>query len=523
MTQTKKFSQFQGPSPIADTDIVVGLRVDPATGLEDNWQFTGVGGGGGGKVISTIDADTSGLAVGNWVRVSTIGGPLYVPSRATSAAEAEVAGVVLEIVSPTQFKLQQAGRIDSGTPGFSGFAVGTVYFLSDTNAGEQTNSPPTTNGFVNKPVFYADGTDSGWIIDLSRGFIIGSPAPIPANPSGGNDTSTHQVNQPGNTFQVGNWVRVLSDNIYTKAIATNLTNAMSVGVVIQAGDPLFTIQFSGINTGSVTGAVDATGNAIAINAATTYYLSEIVDGAICPTEPLLPFSYSKPCYTSESVVNQTGWVLPQRPLSNPDNDPGASPWEYLGTLDASNNFGNSVQGQTNLMSLEGKLYGAYKIIKTGGANIATVPAGVTNFGFQWYGGGAWRTAAYAHYYSGVNSTANATTTGVLYGRVHNLGTLPMADVTAAVSRINTFGIFEATLQIGRAPFANNSAILNFESLFTDNSITPLPGGFGYTAAGSTFGGGGPGAITGMRLVASNGGVMTTLGNPVYLIYGIPNS
>lgn len=501
---TRKFSQFpQG-------------TLDEAVGLGSGINTRGLASGGGGGTTHTVTQANS-FQPGQWVRADMTTS-LYQLAQGDSAEDGEAIGLIIT-ADPTQFTVQQDGYVDAALDVFSALygnlTFGEVQFLSTTTLGQMSANDATINGQVSRPVFIPTGVNEGWIVPY-RPLLVGGLG-TGGGGGGGTDTNIHTVSQPGNGFGLGDWVRVSGENTYTKAIATSLDESQSVGTVIQNGDPVFTIQFAGYNAGAVTSAIDATGAPVAITPSTTYYLSEITAGKMCPTEPLLPFAYSKPVFTSESVAANSGWILPQRPLSNPDTDPGASPWIYLGRLDPSNNYGNSVFGQTCLMSSEGKLFRTYKIIKVGGANVATVPAGVTNFGFQFYGGGAWKTTAYAHYYSGVNSTANATTTGVLYGRVHNLGTLTMAEVTAAVSRINTFGGFEATFTRGVSGF------FTFTSNFTDNSINPLPGGFGYTAQGISFGGGGPGDITGLRLVASNGAVMTTIASPYFLIYGIPNT
>jgi hypothetical protein len=325
MVFTRKFSQFVPGAAITAGDEPVGLRNDVNT----IWDF--IQNGNGGSVVQTIDTDTTGLTVGDWVRVNYgIPSPSYVPALADNAGDAEVAGVVLQIVSPTQFLLQQAGYIPSGTPGFTGFTDG-VYFLDDTIPGAQNILSPTTNGFVSKPVFLADDVDSGWVICLMRGIIIGTPAPIPAIPETA-DTNIYEVNQPGNTFLIGDWVSISADGVYSLADATTFTLASAAGVVIEAGDPIFTVQFSGHNENTVTSAVNSTGTPIGITAATTYYISEIVPGAICPTPPLIPTAYSKPAFLSESAINGTGLVLPQRPLQDASSGSGGAIIQVVSNL-----------------------------------------------------------------------------------------------------------------------------------------------------------------------------------------------
>ncbi len=315
MVFTRKFSEFVP----GDVDEVVGLSggantIGPNSG----------GGGGSGSVIETIQQDTTALVVGRWVRFDNAT-QLYVHGVATSAELAEIVGVVLEITSNTEFRLQQSGYINSGTPGFNGFSTAGTYFLSDTAGGLQTLTPPTTNGYIRLPLFIADSADSGWVCSLKTGMVIGSPGPIPSSGGGGggDDTSTHIINQPGNTFNVGDWVRVSGNTVYSLADGSSFANSQGVGVVIDDGDPLFEIQFSGFVSGIIIGAVDAAGAPIAITSGTVYYLSDVVPGAITPTKPTGLFSSVKPCYISESSTSLTGFILPQQPLEvKPgDDDP----------------------------------------------------------------------------------------------------------------------------------------------------------------------------------------------------------
>jgi hypothetical protein len=301
MVFTRKFSEF----PAGTLSESVGLAAGANT--------RGPGGGGGsGSVTTTITGATAGLAVGKWVRVNNVSA--YVPGLADTAENAEIAGVVLNILSPTQFVLQQAGYIPPGTPGFVGFVPNQIYFLSDLSAGDATQTPTTTNGHVRKPVFMSDGPDSGWVICLETGMVMGSPGPIPSSGPAPSDTvNFHTISQPGNTFAIGNWVHVTADNVYSLASGANFAASQSVGVVTVNGNPNFTIQFSGHNSATVVGAVDAVGAPIALVAGTTYYLSDVVPGAISPIAPTAVGSSSKPVFISESVISGTGWVLPQKP------------------------------------------------------------------------------------------------------------------------------------------------------------------------------------------------------------------
>lgn len=329
MVFTRKFSEFVP----GDVDEVVGL-----SGSANTIGPNSGGGGGSGSVIETIQQDTTALTVGRWVRFDDAT-QLYVHGVATSAELAEIVGVVLEITSNTEFKLQQSGYIESGTDGFNGFSTAGTYFLSDTAGGLQTLTPPTTNGCIRLPLFIADSADSGWVCSLKTGMVIGSPGPIPSSGGGGggDDTSTHIINQPDNTFNVGDWVRVSGNTVYSLANGSSFANSQGVGVVIDDGDPLFEIQFSGFVSGVIIRAYDAAGAIIpgGIVSSTVYYLSDVVPGQLTPFKPTGLFSSVKPCYISESSTSLTGFILPQQPL---EVKPGDDDPSFVFVSQPGNNF-----------------------------------------------------------------------------------------------------------------------------------------------------------------------------------------
>lgn len=308
MVFTRKFSEFQVGATMTTGDNPVGLEA----GVNTIWDFIGAS----GSIIQIITQDTTALAVGRWVKFD-LTTQIYAHGLANNRENAEIAGVVLQILDPNNFLLQQSGYIPSGTPGFGGFSTNpNIFFLSDVALGMQTITEPTQNGSVSKPLFLSDSADSGWVICLMRGYVIGTPGPIPPNSGGGDNPDIIDHDQPGNTFQIGNWIRVGADNIYVLTDSSTLDGAQGVGVVIMAGDPTFRIQFSGYNSNTVTMAVNSVGAPIAITTPGIYYLSDVVPGAITPTVPTDPLAASKPAFISESALNGTGWVVPQRPLPN---------------------------------------------------------------------------------------------------------------------------------------------------------------------------------------------------------------
>ncbi len=296
MATTRKFSQFQGPSQIESTDIVVGLRNG------QNWQFTGVGSGSGGGVTVIIDQVSHGLSLGNWVRIDTLGD--YVKAQATTAQNSEVVGCVVDVESADEFTLQVVGFVDEGV--FAGLTPGGVYFLSGTTLGEMTLVEPTTTSYVSLPVFIAATATTGYVRQ-SRGVIIGGFPPL-GNPDDGAPV-IHTVTQPGNTFAVGDWVRISGAGVYDLADGTSFTNALAIGVVINVNGDDFSIQQAGWNSGVVS--MDDMGNPL--TAAAPYYISATVPGAITETAPSTIGQGVRPVFISEDPATESGWIFPVFP------------------------------------------------------------------------------------------------------------------------------------------------------------------------------------------------------------------
>lgn len=312
MVQTRKFSQFQGPSPIQSGDIVVGLRT--VDGRYVNYQFTGVGSGSGnsGGIVKVIDQDMHGFEGGEWVRVNSAG--LYVPAQADSAQDAEIAGLVLITgLTQNQFTLQIIGYVDDSSfaNDYAGqFQPGQVWFLSDTNPGEMTLNEPTTNGFVSIPVFISTGTDGkGWIRHW-RGFIVGGQ---PGASSGSGSNPNIVVINQANAFNLGDVVYIDGAGVYQQSSGINLASAQAVGVVIQTGNP-FTLQTEGYNANAIV--TDAAGANLVPGG--VYYVSDnpLTPGRVTLAPPITIGHATKPIFICESagLGFSTGYIMPQRPL-----------------------------------------------------------------------------------------------------------------------------------------------------------------------------------------------------------------
>ncbi len=128
--------------------------------------FQAAGGGSGANTSKAFTQTTHGFAVGDWVYYT---GSAYAKAKADVASTAEVVGVVSVVTDANNFTLVSVGYLT----GLSGLTAGTTYFLSAATAGAQTATEPTSAGNISKPVFVADSTTTGFVIQ-SRGITAGA-------------------------------------------------------------------------------------------------------------------------------------------------------------------------------------------------------------------------------------------------------------------------------------------------------------------------------------------------------------
>lgn len=114
----------------------------------------------------TVSQASHGLAVNEVVKLS--GSNTYAKAQADSATNAEVAGVVAAVIDANTFILATGGLCST----FTGLTANSVYYLSDSVAGQLTTTEPTTVGSISKPVLNAATTTSA-IINNMRGIEIG--------------------------------------------------------------------------------------------------------------------------------------------------------------------------------------------------------------------------------------------------------------------------------------------------------------------------------------------------------------
>jgi len=106
-----------------------------------------------------------GFAVGNIIKMSPISG--YSLAQANSAANAEVVGIIVEVVNSNFFVIQFGGLVEFGITA----VLGTTYFLDPSTPGAYTDTAPSASGQVVKPLFIAETNSSAYWLN-QRGNII---------------------------------------------------------------------------------------------------------------------------------------------------------------------------------------------------------------------------------------------------------------------------------------------------------------------------------------------------------------
>ena len=124
----------------------------------------------GGADLVTITQSTHNFTVGKVLRSSGSDGT-YTTAQANTAANAEVIGIVVQVIDANTFTMALSGRItvDGAVPNVT---AGTVLFLSDTSAGDLTSTEPTDAGEISKPVAVVTTANSEMLMVNYRGEVI---------------------------------------------------------------------------------------------------------------------------------------------------------------------------------------------------------------------------------------------------------------------------------------------------------------------------------------------------------------
>jgi hypothetical protein len=221
-------------------------------------------------------------------------GTAWVKSTADNATNAEVYGLVAEVYDANSFKLVTEGRLS----GLTGLTPGATYFLSPTVAGLITTTEPTTIGNVTKPVFNAEGSTSGLVIQ-SRGIAVAAPTVV--------DATAKIVSQAAHGFTVGTILR-FDGTAYVKAQADAEANAEVIGMVSEVINPN---SFRLVSEGFVSGLT-------ALTPASTYRLSTSTAGAMQLAAPTQNGQIDKPVFNALTAT--TGYFIQSRGLAVGQNN-----------------------------------------------------------------------------------------------------------------------------------------------------------------------------------------------------------
>ena len=150
-------------SPASDDEFLI-LDTSDSGNLKTVTYSDMSGGGSASQVTVDLNVTTHGFAVGD---VLYLNGSTYTKAVASSAAAAEVIGVVSAVADTNNFTLLLAGQIT----GLTSLSAGTVYFLDPSTAGSVTSTEPSTTGQISKPVYLADSATTAVFLP-HRGITI---------------------------------------------------------------------------------------------------------------------------------------------------------------------------------------------------------------------------------------------------------------------------------------------------------------------------------------------------------------
>lgn len=129
-------------------------------------KTTGAGGGSGERIEKSVNQTSHGFSLGEAIAYS---GGSYISALADGSQDAEIIGLVTNIIGLNQFVVTFAGYVSGLTS--VGLSANTTYFVSDLNAGQLTPTEPTTDGSISKPIIIMIDSDEGLVFQY-RGVVI---------------------------------------------------------------------------------------------------------------------------------------------------------------------------------------------------------------------------------------------------------------------------------------------------------------------------------------------------------------
>ena len=164
------FGQIEKPLIIADS---------ATSGFVAIMRGSIIGSGSSG-LTKTVAQNAHGFSIGNWLYHT---GTAYALSKTDVDTTSDALGVVSFVTDANNFTLTVGGFVS----GLSGLTAGSAHRISPTVAGAIQIAAPTIAGQIDKPVFMADTSNSGYVI------IMRANAVIFAKPIGAVGGSTDQI------------------------------------------------------------------------------------------------------------------------------------------------------------------------------------------------------------------------------------------------------------------------------------------------------------------------------------------
>jgi len=257
-------------------DGTTGLLVQNSTGiLSDAGALSGITTiSASGVITSTVTTGTAPLTIASTTAVTNLNadlldgehGSYYTGYADTAQADAEATAAA---------------------------ALSNHVAAADPHAGYVLESALTTNGDI---YYRAAGAITRLGIGSSNQVLTVSPTTLlPVWDTGGSGSgagASTDVTQTAHGFVAGNLVRILSNNVYTKAQANSAANAEVAGIVSEvASSNSFTLLYIGAVSG-LSG----------LTAGTVYFLDPSTAGAMTATEPSTVGQISKPVFVATSTT-----------------------------------------------------------------------------------------------------------------------------------------------------------------------------------------------------------------------------
>lgn len=221
-----------------------------------------------------------------WNVLKCIGPDTYALAQSDDPADAEVAGIVAKVVDADNFCLHVIGDLENSPVPIT---PATVYFLSDTVAGQLTTIEPSTVGHVSKPLLISHSVSGGFffnfrgiIIESASSFVLPDSGVIP----GTYDPSKITVNSKG--------IITFADNSTAggggSGTVTSVSGVLPISVSSPTTTPVISIT-NGDLTDAGTDGITVTGGVGAVIGSGTSLSQQVADA------------------THNGYLSSTDWVL----------------------------------------------------------------------------------------------------------------------------------------------------------------------------------------------------------------------